>query len=95
MVNKWGKSGNSDRFYLFSWAPKSLQMLTAAINLKDACSLEERLWANLLSNLKSRDITLSTKVYIIKAVIFPVVMYKCEIQALRKAEHQRTDYFEM
>ena len=41
------------------------------------------------------DITFSTKVHIIEAMIFPVVMYKCEIQALRKAEHQRTDYFEM
>ena len=51
--------------------------------------------ANLVSNLKSRDITLSTKVHIIKAMIFPVVMYKCEIQALSKAEHLRTDYFEM
>ena len=40
-------------------------------------------------------VTLSTKVHIIEAMIFPVVMYKCEIQALRKAEHQRTDYFEM
>ena len=41
MTNRWQKSGNSDR--LFSWAPKSLQMVTAAITLKDACSLEEKL----------------------------------------------------
>ena len=42
MANRWGNNGNSDR--LFSWAPKSLQMVTAAMKLKDACSLEEKLW---------------------------------------------------
>ena len=41
MANRWGNSGNSDR--LFSWAPKSLQMVTVAMKLKDACSLEEKL----------------------------------------------------
>ena len=41
MVNRWGNNGNSGR--LFSWAPKSLQMVTAAMNLKDACSLEKKL----------------------------------------------------
>ena len=40
--NRWGNNGNSDR--LFSWTPKSLQMVTAAMKLKDACSLEEKLW---------------------------------------------------
>jgi len=41
MVNRWGNNGNSER--LFPWAPKSLQMVTAAMKLKDACSLEEKL----------------------------------------------------
>ena len=41
MANRWGNNGNSDR--LFSWAPKSLQMVTAAMKFKDACSLEEKL----------------------------------------------------
>ena len=41
MANRWGNSGNSER--LFVWAPKSLQMVTAAMKLKDACSLEEKL----------------------------------------------------
>ena len=41
MANRWGNNGNNDR--LFSWAPKSLQMVTAAMKLKDACSLEEKL----------------------------------------------------
>ena len=43
MANRWGNSGNSDRLP-FSWSPKSLQMVTAATKLKDACSLEEKLW---------------------------------------------------
>ena len=42
LANRWGNNGNSER--LFSWAPKSLQMVTAAMKLKDTCSLEEKLW---------------------------------------------------
>ena len=55
---------------LFSWASKSLQMLTAAMKLKDACSLGKKAMINLDSVLKSRDITLLTKVHIVKAVGF-------------------------
>ena len=63
---------------LFSWAPKSLQIVTVAMKLKDTCSLEEKLFNTIDSVLKSRDITLQTKVHIIKAMVFPVVMYGCE-----------------
>ena len=66
---------------LFSWAPKSLQMVTAAMKLKDACSLEEKLW-------KSRDITLPAKVHLVKAMVFPVVMYGYESWTIKKAEHE-------
>ena len=62
---------------LFWGAPKSLQMVTAAMKLKDTCSLEEKLRAILDSILKSRDITLPTKVRIVKAMVFPVVMDEC------------------
>jgi len=58
---------------LFSWAPKSLQMVTAAIKLIDICFLEEKLWPNLDSLLKSRDIILPIKVHIVKLMVFPVV----------------------
>ena len=61
---------------LFSWAPKSLQMVIAAKKLKDACSLEEKLRQTCI--LKSRDITLPTEVHIVKAMIFPVAMYRDE-----------------
>ena len=76
---------------LFSWAPKSLQMVTAAMKLKDACILKEKLD----SILKSRDITLPTKVCLVKALVFPIVMYGWESWTIKKAEHQRIDAFEL
>ena len=50
---------------------------------------------NLDSILKSRDITLLTKVHLVKVTVFPVVMYGCESWTIKKAEHQRTDVFEL
>ena len=50
---------------------------------------------NLDSRLKSRDITLPTKVHLVKAMVFPVVMYGCESRTMKKAEHQRVDAFEL
>ena len=76
MENRWGNSGNSVRLYF--WAPKSLQMATAAMKLKDTYSLEE-VMTNLGSILKSRDITLPTKVRLVKAMVFPVVMYDVRV----------------
>ena len=78
---------------LFSWAPKSLQMVIAAMKLKDTCSLKRKAMTNLDSVLKSRDITFPTKVY--KATVFPVVMYGCENWTIKKAEHSRIDAFEL
>ena len=63
-------------------------MMTVGMKLKGACSLEEKLLQSLDSILKSRDITLPTKVCIVKAVFFPVVMYRCESWTIKKAEHQ-------
>ena len=57
--------------------------------------LGRKAMTNLDSVLKSRDITLMTKVCIVKAMIFPVVMYRCESWTIKKAEHQRTDAFEL
>ena len=62
-------------------------MVTEALKLKDACSLEEKLMTNLDSILKSRDITLPTKVRLVKAMVFPVVMCGCESWTIKKAEH--------
>ena len=92
MANRWGNNGNSDK--QFFWAPKSLQMVNAAMKLKATCSLEEKM-INLDSIFKSRDITLPTKVCLVNAMVFPVVMYGCEIWTIKKAEHRRTDAFEL
>ena len=81
---------------LFFWAPESLQMVIAAMKLKNACLLLGRkVMTNLDSILKSRDITLLTKVCLAKAIVFPVVMYGCESWRIKKAECGRTDAFEL
>ena len=85
MANRWGNSGNSDRL-LFSWAPKSLQMVTIAMKLKNACLLGRKVMTNLDSILKSGDITLPTKFCLVEAMVFPVVMYGCESWTTKKAE---------
>ena len=70
-------------------------MVTAAMKLKDACSLEEKLLTNLDTLLKSRDSTLPTKVHLVKAMVFPVVMYRCESWTIKKAEYQRIHGFQL
>ena len=67
-------------------APKSLQMVIAAMKLRHLL-LGRKVMTNLDSILKSRDITLTTKVHLVKAMVFPVVMYGCESWAIKKAEH--------
>ena len=69
-------------------------MVTAAIRLKDARSWKES-FDDLDSILKSKDITLLTKVHIVKATVFPVVMYRYEIWTIKKAECQRIDALEL
>ena len=71
----------------FSWAPKSLQIVNAVMKGKSHLLLGRKAVTNLDSISKSRDITLLTKVCLVKAVVFPVVMYRCESSAIKKAEH--------
>ena len=93
MANRWGNNGNSDR--LFSWVQKLLQMVTASMKLKDTCCFGRKAMTNLDSILKSRDITWSTKFYLVKVKVFPVVMQGCESWTIKKAECWRIDAFEM
>ena len=96
MANRWENNGNSD--FILWGLQKSLQMMIAAMKLKDACSLEEKLltfFINLDSILKSRDITLLTKVHLVKAMVFPVVMSGCESWDIKKADCHRIDTFEL
>ena len=89
MGNRWGNSVS-----LFFGAPKSLQMVTAAMKLRRLL-LGRKVMTNLDSIFKSRDINLPTKVCLVKAMVFPVVMYGCESWTVKKAEHQRIDAFEL
>ena len=94
MANRWWRSGNSERLYFLG-----LQVTTAggdcSHEIKRHLLLERKAMTNLDSILKSRDITLSTKVRLVKAMVFPVVMYGCESWTIKKAERQRIDAFEL
>ena len=72
---------------LFFWAPKSLQMVTSSHEIKRRLLLGKKVMTNLDNIFKSRDITLPTKVRLVKAMVFPVVMYGCESWTVKKAEH--------
>ena len=88
-ITSWeidGETGETVSDFIF-WAPKSLQMVTAAMKLKDL--LRRKVMANLDSIFKSKDITLSTKVCLVKAMVFPVVMYGCESWTIQKAESRK------
>ena len=75
-------------------APESLQMVIAAMKLKKL-PLGRKVMTNLDSILKSRDITLSKEVHLVKAMVFPVVMYRCESWTIKKAEIQGIGAFEL
>ena len=89
MANRWGDSGNSDRLYLFGLQNH------CSHEIKRGLLLGRKVMTNLDRILKSKDITLPTKVHLVKAMVFPVVTYWCESWTIRKAEHQRTDVFEL
>ena len=74
-------------------APKSLQIVIAAMKIH--LLLGGKAMTNLYSILKSRDITLPTNVRLVKAIVFPVIMYGCESWTIKKAERQRIDAFEL
>ena len=88
-----GETIETVRHFIFG-APKSLQMVTAAMKLKDLL-LGRKAMTNLDSILKSREITLPTKVRLVKAMVFPVVMYGCESWTVKKAERRIIDAFEL
>ena len=93
MINRWGNNGNSEKLYL-GGAPKSLQMVTATIKIKRYLFIGRKAMTNLDSMLKNRDITLPTKVHLVKVMVFPGVMFGCESWTRKKAERQRIDALE-
>ena len=91
--NRWGNSGNSVRLYFLG--SKITADGDCSYEIKIRLLLGRKVMINLDSILKSRDITLPTKVRLVKAMVFPVVMYGCESWPVKKAECQRIDAFEL
>ena len=77
------------------WGSKITAEGNCRHEIKRCLLLGRKVMTNLDSIFKSKDITLSTKVHLVKAMVFPVVMYGCESWTIKKAEHQRTDAFEV
>ena len=86
MGNRWGNSGNSGRIYF--WGSKITAVGDCSHEIKKRLLLGRKVMTNLDSILKSRDITLPAKVCLVKAMVFPVVMYGCESWTIKKAEHE-------
>ena len=80
---------------LFFWGSKITADGDCSHEIKRRLLLGRKVMTNLDSLLKSRHITLPTKVHLVKAMVFPVVMYGCESWTIKKAEHRRTDAFEL
>ena len=92
MVNRWWNNGNSG--WLFLWGSKIIADVDCSHEIKRRLLLGRKVMTNQESILKSRDITLPTKVHLVKAS-FPVDMYGCESRTVKKAEHWRIDVFEL
>ena len=93
MVNRWGNNENSDRLF---WGGSRITA-DGDFNheIKRHLLLGRKVMTNLDSILKNRDITLPTKVHLVKAVVFPVVMYGYESWTIKKADRRRIDAFEL
>ena len=93
MANRWGHNGNSVRLYFGD--SKITADGDCSHEIKRCLLLGRKAMTNLDSILKSRDITLLTEVHLVKATVFPVVMYGCESWTIKKAEHWRIYAFEL
>ena len=93
MANRWGNSGKSVRLYF--GGSKITADGDCSHEIKRCLLLERKVMTNLDSILKSRDITLPTKVHLVKAVVFPVVIYGCEGWTIKKSERRRIDASEL
>ena len=93
-IPSWEIDGETVSDFIF-WGSKIMADGDCSREIKRGLLLGRRVMTDLDSILKSRDITFSTKVYLIKAIVFPVVMHGCKIWTIKKAEHQRIDAFEL
>ena len=92
MANRWGNNGNRDFIFLGS---KITADGYCSHEIKRCLLLGKKVMNNLDSILKRRDITLPTKVHLVKAMVFPVIMYRCESWTVKNAECWRIDAFEL
>jgi len=95
MGNRWGNGRNGVRLFFFFFGSKITADGDCSNEIKRCLLLGRKVMTNLDSIFKSRDIILPTKVHLVKAMVFPVVMYGCESWTVKKAEHWRTDAFEL
>ena len=93
MANRWGNNGNSDRLYFLG--SKITTDGDCRHEIKRSLLLGRKAMTNLDSILKSTDITLSKKIHLAKAMVFPIVMYGCESWTIKKAERGKIDAFEL
>ena len=94
MANRWGNSGNSDRFY-FGGGSKITMDSDRSHKIKRHLLLGRNAMTNLDNILKRRDVTLPTKVRTVEAMVFPIVIYRCESWTIKKAECRRIEAFEL
>ena len=94
MVNRWGNNGSSGKLYFLGGSKVTVDG-DCSHEIKRRLLLGRKIMTNLDSIFKSRDITLPTKVHLLQAMVFPVVMYGCEIWTIKKAECPRIDAFEL
>ena len=93
-ITSWQIDGETMADFIF-WGSKITADGDCSHEIKRCLLLGRKVTTNLDSILKSRDITLPTKVHLVKALVFPVVMYGCKSWTIKKAEHQRIDAFEL
>ena len=93
-ITSWEIDGETVSDFIF-WGSKITADGDCSHEIKRRLLLRRKVMTNLDSILKSRDITLSTKVRLVKAMVFPVIMYGCQSWTIKKAEHQRIDTFEL
>ena len=97
-INSWqidGETVETVTDFIFLGSKKINANGDCSHEIKRRLLIGRKVMTNLDSMFKSRDITLPTKFYIVKAMILPVVMYGCESWTVKKAEHRRTDVFEL
>ena len=97
MANRWENNGNSDRLYFLELqiTADSRSLHDFSHEIKRCLLVGRKAMTNQDSILKCRDVTLPTKVHLVKAMVFPVVMYGCESWTVKKPEQQRIDDFEL